>query len=127
MTNVPEKLEKFGFDKRLLETVAIKNVEQFEIARVTAVHRDSYTVSNGEVGALAELVGKIIFSASSPVDYPAVGDWVFVTFYDENTFAIIHEVFARKSLLKRKSTREESRFSIDCSQYRCGIHRSISK
>ena len=112
MNNIPEKIEKFGFDKRLLETVDINNLEQFEIARVTAVHRDSYIVSNGEADVVAELVGKIIFTALSPVDYPAVGDWVFVTFYDENTFAIIHEVFPRKSLLKRKAPGKKVDFQL---------------
>ncbi|MBW2592569.1 MAG: ribosome small subunit-dependent GTPase A [Deltaproteobacteria bacterium] len=62
--------------------------------------------------ALAELVGKIIFSASSPIDYPAVGDWVFANFYDENTFAIIHEVLSRKSLLKRKTPGKKVDFQL---------------
>lgn len=112
MNNRAKKLEKFGFDKRLLKTVDIKNLEQFEIARVTAVHRDSYTVCNGEADVSAELVGKIIFTASSPVDYPTVGDWVFVTFYDENTFAIIHKIFPRKSLLKRKAPGKKVDFQL---------------
>jgi len=112
MNNIPENLEKFGFDKRLLETVNFENLQQFEIARVITVHKDSYTINNGEVDVLAELVGKIIFSASSPVDYPAVGDWVFVTFYDENTFAIIHEIFSRKSLLKRKTPGKKVDFQL---------------
>ncbi len=103
MNNISEKLEKLGLDKCFLETVALEDLENFEIARVSAVHKDSYTVSNGEVDVLAELVGKIIFSASSPIDYPAVGDWVLANFYDEYTFAIIHEILPRKSLLKRKT------------------------
>ena len=73
-------VEKLGCNEWLLESVASENLEQFELARVVAVHKDSYTVSNGEDEVLAELLGKIIFSASSPTDYPAVGDWVFVSF-----------------------------------------------
>jgi ribosome biogenesis GTPase len=83
MKNISKNLVKIGLDKRILETIDLETLEQFEIARVIAVHKDSYTVSNGEVDVLAELVGKIIFSASSPVDYPAVGDWVLANFYDE--------------------------------------------
>ncbi|MCK5469245.1 MAG: ribosome small subunit-dependent GTPase A, partial [Cyclobacteriaceae bacterium] len=67
---------------------------------------------NGEVDVLAELVGKIIFSASSPVDYPAVGDWVLANFYDENSFGIIHEVLSRKSLLKRKTPGKKVDFQL---------------
>jgi len=105
-------LEKLGCNEWILESVASEDLEQFELARVVAVHKDSYTVSNGEDEVLAELVGKIIFSASSPTDYPAVGDWVLVSFYDENTFAIIHEILPRKSLLKRKTSGKKVDFQL---------------
>jgi len=112
MNDISEKLEKLGLDKWFLEEVAPVNIEKFEIARVVAVHKDSYTISNGEVDVLAELVGKIIFSASSPIDYPAVGDWVLANFYDENSFGIIHEVLPRKSLLKRKTPGKKVDFQL---------------
>ena len=112
MNNMQNSLENIGFDKWFLEKVAPENLERFEVARVLAVHKDSYSVSNGEVDALAELVGKIIFSASSPLDYPAVGDWVLASFYDENTFSIIHEVLSRKSLLKRKTPGKKVEFQL---------------
>jgi ribosome biogenesis GTPase len=112
MNNLPEKLEKLGLDKCFLEAVASESFESFEIARVVAVHKDSYSVINGEVDVLAELVGKLIYSASSPTDYPAVGDWVLVNFYDEDTFAIIHEVLSRKSLLKRKTPGKKVDFQL---------------
>ena len=105
-------LEKLGCNEWILESVASEALEQFELARVVAVHKDSYTVSNGEDEVLAELLGKIIFSASSPIDYPAVGDWVLVSFYDENTFAIIHEILPRKSLLKRKTSGKKVDFQL---------------
>ena len=112
MNNISNNLEEIGFGEWVLEKVAPENLEQFDIARVVAVHKDSYTISNGEVEALAELVGKIIFNASSPVDYPAVGDWVLANFYDENTFAIIHEILPRKSLLKRKTPGKKVDFQL---------------
>ena len=55
MNNIPEKLEKLGFDNWYLEAVAPENIENFEIARVVAVHKDSYSISNGEVDVLAEI------------------------------------------------------------------------
>ena len=112
MINIPKKLEKLGLDIRYLQAVAPVNRENFEIARVVAVHKDSYSISNGEADVLAELVGKIVFSASSPLDYPAVGDWVLATYYDKNTFAIIHEVLPRKSLLKRKTPGKKVDFQL---------------
>ena len=112
MNNIPKNLEQIGFEQRLLETVDLERLEKFEIARVIAVHKDSYTLSNGVVDVLAELVGKIIFSASSPTDYPAVGDWVLANFYDEDSFGIIHEVLSRKSLLKRKTPGKKVDFQL---------------
>ncbi len=78
MNNMLNNLENIGFGNWILASVAPEILEQFDLARVLAVHKDSYTISNGEVDVLAELLGKLIFSASSPTDYPAVGDWVLV-------------------------------------------------
>lgn len=112
MNAIPKNLEQIGFEQRFLETVAHERLEKFEIARVIAVHKDSYTLSNGVVDVLAELVGKIQFSASSPLDYPAVGDWVLANFYDEDSFGIIHEILSRKSLLKRKTPGKRVDFQL---------------
>ena len=90
MKNISDNIEKLGFDKWFRDTVDPGDLEGMEIARVIAVHKDSYTINNGENDVIAELVGKIIYNAASPIDYPAVGDWVFVNFYDENTFSLIH-------------------------------------
>jgi len=109
---MPNSLENIGFNKWIQASVTSECLEQFDLARVVAVHKDSYTVSNGEVDVLAELVGKLMFSASSPTDYPAVGDWVLVNFYDEDTFAIIQEVLPRKSLLKRKTPGKKVDFQL---------------
>ena len=105
-------LEKIGFNKWLQESIAPGCLEQFDLTRVAAVHKDSYIITDGEADIQAELVGKLIFSASSSADYPAVGDWVLANFYDENTFAVIHEVLPRKSLLKRKTPGKKIDFQL---------------
>jgi ribosome biogenesis GTPase len=112
MNNTSNNLENLGFDTWFLKAAAPESLERFKIARVVAVHKDSYTISDGATDVLAELVGKIIFNATSPVDYPAVGDWVLANFYDENTFAIIHEILPRKSLLKRKTPGKKVDFQL---------------
>ena len=76
MNTLSNNLKNIGLDTWFLDKASPESLEQFDLARVVAVHKDSYTISNGEVDVLAELVGKILFSASSPEDYPAVGDWV---------------------------------------------------
>lgn len=112
MNDISNSLKTIGLDECFLDKASPGDLEKFDIARVVAVHKDSYTITDGEVDVLAELVGKLIFSAFSPADYPAVGDWVFANFYDENTFAIIHEILSRKSLLKRKTPGKRVDFQL---------------
>ncbi|MCP4176193.1 MAG: ribosome small subunit-dependent GTPase A [bacterium] len=112
MNNISKNLERMGFDEQFFETVEIANLEEFEIARVIAVHRDSYMVSNGIVDVLAELLGKVMFSAASPIDYPAVGDWVLVKYFDDKSLGIIHKILPRKSLLKRKTPGKKVDFQL---------------
>lgn len=106
------EIEKIGFDKWFQDNVDPERLAGLEIARVIAVHKDSYTINNGENDVLAELVGKMIYSAASPVDYPTVGDWVLANFYDEKTFSIIHKILPRKSLLKRKTPGKKIDFQL---------------
>ena len=73
------------------------------VARVTAVHKDSYLVRNTNSEVLAELAGSFIYSAESSIDLPAVGDWVLVQFHNDDTLAIIQGLLPRKSFLRRKT------------------------
>lgn len=112
MRNDYEQLKSIGFDESLYDAAEAENPERFDIARVTSVHRDSCTVHNGRRETGAELLGKLLFNADSPLDYPAVGDWVFANFYDDDSFSIIHEILPRKSLLKRKTPGRKIDFQL---------------
>jgi len=112
MNMISYDIEKLGFGTWFRDNVDPVDLNRLDIARVMAVHKDSYTINNGENDVFAELIGKMVFSAASPIDYPAVGDWVFATFYDENTFSIIHNVLTRKSLLKRKTPGKKVDFQL---------------
>jgi len=112
MNMISYGIEKLGFGKWFLDNVDPMDLNRFDIARVMTVHKESYTINNGENDVFAELIGKMVFNAASPIDYPVVGDWVFATFYDENTFSIIHNVLPRKSLLKRKTPGKKIDFQL---------------
>ena len=73
------------------------------VARVTAVHRDSYLVRNSDNEVLAELTGSFIYSAESSMDLPSVGDWALVQYHNDDTFAVIHGLLPRRSFLRRKT------------------------
>jgi ribosome biogenesis GTPase len=75
----------------------------YDVARVTAVNKDSYLVQNEKGEVFAEITGRLLFSAESGSDLPVVGDWAFVQYYNSNTFAIIDDLLPRKSVLRRKA------------------------
>lgn len=82
------------------------------LARVIAVDKEKYLIKNSHVEIPAEIIGKIRFDAESNLDFPTVGDWVYVQNLDNDSFAIIHEVFPRKSLLKRKTSGKKIAFQL---------------
>lgn len=100
--NLIVKLEDLGFNDWFRERQRESQRREYNIARVTAVNKENYTIRNEEAEISAEVTGKFMYEAESSLDLPAVGDWVYVQYFNENTLAIIHEILPRKSLLKRK-------------------------
>jgi ribosome biogenesis GTPase len=96
------KREDLGFNDWFRERFGDSRQSAYSLARVIAVDKDSYIIRNEEAEVPAEITGKLMYGARSNLDLPAVGDWVCVQYFNQNTFAIIHEILPRKSLLKRK-------------------------
>lgn len=105
-------LNKLGFDKWFSDRTDSSKSADYEIARVTAVNKDSFLIRNREKDVFAELTGKMLFNADSPADFPTVGDWVYAKFYDNESFAVIHEIIPRKSLLKRKTAGKKTEYQL---------------
>lgn len=99
-----EKLSQYGFDEWFQERIETDKSALHDIARVISVHKDSYTITKGFGDVFAELTGKLIYSADSAADLPTTGDWVYADFYDDDTHAIIHDIFPRKTILQRKTS-----------------------
>jgi ribosome biogenesis GTPase len=74
----------------------------FRLARVTAVNKNNYFIRNEHSEILAEISGRMKYRAESSLDLPTVGDWAIVQYFDDDTFAIIHDILPRKTVLKRK-------------------------
>jgi ribosome biogenesis GTPase / thiamine phosphate phosphatase len=77
-------------------------LKDFQVARISGVSKNSYSIFNDSNEILAELTGNLMFNIDSSLDYPTVGDWVYALFYNKNSLAIIHEIIPRKTILKRK-------------------------
>lgn len=105
-------IKKLGFDKWFSDRVDTSKSENYEIARIIAVNKDSFQIRKNTKAVFAEVTGKILFYADSPKDFPTVGDWVYAQFYDNESFAIIHEIIPRKSLLKRKTAGKKNEYQL---------------
>ena len=121
MKNVSMNIEQLGFYKWFLDRIDPTQLVDHRIARVITVHKDSYTINNGKGEVTAEVAGKLIFSADSPIDYPATGDWVLAQYFDNDSFAIISEIVPRKSILKRKTSGKKIEFQIIATNIDTGL------
>lgn len=105
-------LDALGFGASFKIQLNNLQTEGMSCARITSVHRDSYEIHNGTHLLRAELSGKLMFQAESSLDYPAVGDWVIIQLFDNESMGIIHEILPRKTLLKRKSSGKKVDFQL---------------
>lgn len=99
-----ENLQHLGFDDWFQARIEADKLALHEIARVVSVHKDSYMITKGHGDVFAELTGKLAYTADSAVDLPTTGDWVYVDFYDDETYAIIHDILPRKAIIQRKTS-----------------------
>jgi ribosome biogenesis GTPase len=106
------QLETLGFDSWFQDKIDGKELIDRRVARVLTVGKDSCFIQGLAHAVRAEPTGKLIFNAESPMDYPAVGDWVVAQYFDEDSFAVIHEILPRKSILKRKTPGKKIAFQL---------------
>ena len=121
MKNVSMNIERLGFNKWFLGEIDSAKLIDHQIARVTTVNKDSYTINNGKGEVSAEVTGKLMFSADSPLDFPATGDWVLAQYFNSDSFAIISEIFPRKSILKRKTSGKKIEFQLIATNIDVGL------
>ncbi len=97
------ELSELGFNEWFVQGLNESGKTGYSLARITSVNKDTYLVRNGDGEVLSELAGEFMFSAESRLQYPAVGDWAFVQYYNANTLAIIYDLLPRKTILRRKT------------------------
>lgn len=72
-------------------------------ARVIAQEKGMYRISNGAKVKNASVSGKFMYTASTVSDFPAVGDYVVADWPNDDSNAVIHSLFPRKSCFIRKA------------------------
>lgn len=95
-------LAELGYTSNLNDIQSENGWTSFLVGRVAEEHKERYHLFSPEGEYDAEILGNLRYTAQSRADFPAVGDWVAFTPYDENK-ALIHGVFPRKSTLQRQA------------------------
>ena len=95
-------LHDLGFDPWFAAHAPESQPDGSSFARVCAVDRGSYCLGNESGEVPAELSGKLLYQSDRKADLPCVGDWVTAQYYDQGKAAIIHQVFPRKTYLRRR-------------------------
>ncbi len=98
----PVSLEDLGYRPQPEQFNGSGQPEEFEPGRVIAEHRERYVVATARGEMDAEVTGNMRFTAGGREDFPVVGDWVSLMVFDETT-ALIHSIYPRSSLIKRKA------------------------
>lgn len=95
-------LEDLGYTPSLEEFRRESNLDAFGVGRVISEHKERYVIKTPSGEFDSELIGNLRFTAESRSDYPAVGDWVAFSEYDECK-ALIHAIYPRHSLVERQA------------------------
>ncbi|MFB6318625.1 ribosome small subunit-dependent GTPase A [Saccharicrinis sp. FJH54] len=104
-------LKDLGYDEKLERFRNEQGYASFGVGRVISEHKERYKVKTADHECDAEIVGNLRFSAQSRSDFPAVGDWVAVSEYD-NDKLLIHAVFPRKNMLERQAVGKKGETQI---------------
>lgn len=114
------KLEDLGYNSKLGDYRNDQNLSEFEIGRIILEHKERYVVKTPSHEFEAELMGNIRFTAESRYDFPAIGDWVAFTEYDEGK-ALIHAIYPRHSILERKAVGKAGQVQIIAANIDCAL------
>ncbi|MFY9152179.1 MAG: ribosome small subunit-dependent GTPase A [Prolixibacteraceae bacterium] len=114
------KLEDLGYNPEFEKFRLNSQLEKFEIGRVIAEHKERYMVRTTQDEFESEITGKMRFTARSRIDFPAVGDWVALETFEDN-FAVIHQIFPRFSLIKRKAVGQLGEIQIIAANIDCAF------
>jgi len=110
-------LSELGLDSWFENHIHEQSGSEHSIARVVAIDRGRILVHDGHGEFSAELLGKFFYTAESAAKFPCVGDWVCLEHHDSDSnhsesFASIHSILPRKTLLKRKTVGYDEEFQM---------------
>lgn len=105
------KLEHYGYNDQIKKLRIQHNLIDFEVGRVISEHKERYTVRTEKGEFDAEITGTLRYTAHTREDFPAVGDWVAISEYDDNK-VLIHAIFPRKTTIERQAVGKQGEKQI---------------
>ena len=105
------KLEDLGYNEYLENYRNDQGFDSFGVGRVILEHKERYVVKTVENEYDAEIIGNLRFTAHKRSDFPAVGDWVAFSEFDDNK-VLIHSVFPRKTIIERQAVGKQGEKQI---------------
>ena len=84
-----------------------QNPAKIKLGRVIAQYRGKYRVSSENEEFWAEVIGKIIYTAETQLNFPVVGDLVNIIDIGHGN-AVIKDILPRKSIFERKAAGKDS-------------------
>ena len=112
--------QDLGYNDTLERYRIEENLDSFEVGRVISEHKERYVVKTPENEYDSELIGNLRFTAESRSDFPAVGDWVAFSEYDEGK-ALIHAIYPRYSIIERQAVGKSGEIQIIATNIDCGL------
>ena len=104
-------LEDLGYNLELENYRKDQILDSFGVGRVISEHKERYVVKTPEKEYDGEIVGNLRFTAHNRSDFPAVGDWVAISEYDDEK-VLIHSVFPRKTIIERQAVGKQGEKQI---------------
>lgn len=96
------KLEDLGYHEALGKYRLDQHLVSHAIGRIISEHKERYIIKTVDQELEAEVIGHMRFSAQTRHDFPAVGDWVAFSAYDDRK-ALIHAIYPRKTIIERQA------------------------
>jgi ribosome biogenesis GTPase len=112
--------KELGYNESLEGYRTENQLESFELGRVISEHKERYVVKTPDNEFDSELIGSLRYSADSRRDFPAVGDWVAFSEYDDGK-ALIHAIYPRSSCIERQLVGKTGQVQIIASNIDYGL------
>lgn len=99
-------LTSIGWTTKLNHALTSLNNPELKAARIFSEDRGSYNLMTQAGEYVGKVSGNYLYQAHTKSDFPAVGDWVAVTYDSHSDNAIIHSILPRQSHISRKVSGE---------------------